>query len=62
MDCCIRPGAVVQLLLHSDVLHHVLPNTSSPEEMSRTFYATFELALLVESVPCAWFRKALECL
>ena len=61
MGCSVRPGAV-QLLLHSDVLHHVLPNTLSPEEMSRTFYATFEVALLIDSAPRAWFRKALDCL
>ena len=61
MGCSIRPGAV-QLLLHLDVLRHGLPNSSSPEEVCRKFYAKFEVALLIDSAPHGWFRKALECL
>ena len=54
--------SAVQLLLHLDVLRHGLPNSSSPEEVCRKFYAKFEVALLIDSAPHGWFRKVLECL
>ena len=46
--------------MHRDVLHHVLPNPSFPEEVNRNFYATLEVALLIDSALRAWVPKSIQ--